>query len=88
MTFQTVHIAKKFTSLHYQYSDKMLELARKKVADGTPINLPLWWLDPTDEEALTIDSGESQGQRISFLYHNQTFSLEIFIILNIFKHVL
>jgi hypothetical protein len=45
--------------LHYQYSDKILELARQKVADGTPINLPLWWLDPTDEEALRIDSGES-----------------------------
>jgi alpha-glucosidase (family GH31 glycosyl hydrolase) len=64
LTFQTVQIAKKFTKLHYQYSDKILELARKKVTDGTPINLPLWWLDPTDEEALTIDSGESHGQSL------------------------
>lgn len=64
LTFQTVQIAKKFTTLHYQYSDKILELARKKVSDGTPVNLPLWWLDPTDEEALTIDSGESHGQSL------------------------
>ncbi|KAJ4441066.1 hypothetical protein ANN_10916 [Periplaneta americana] len=59
---ETVEIAKKFTSLHYQYSDKILELARKKVADGTPINLPLWWLDPTDEETLTIDSADIHRQ--------------------------
>ncbi|XP_069697293.1 myogenesis-regulating glycosidase-like [Periplaneta americana] len=61
---ETVEIAKKFTSLHYQYSDKILELARKKVADGTPINLPLWWLDPTDEETLTIDSEYLLGEDI------------------------
>ena len=67
MTLQTVAIAKKFTTLHYQYSDKIVELARKKVADGTPINLPLWWLDPTDEEALRIDSGESHEQNPSFI---------------------
>ena len=67
MTLQTVDIAKKFTTLHYQYSDKIIELARKKVADGTPINLPLWWLDPTDEEALRIDSGESYEQNPSFI---------------------
>jgi alpha-glucosidase (family GH31 glycosyl hydrolase) len=62
VAFQTVEIAKKFTTLHFQYSDKILKLAKKKAVDGTPINLPLWWLDPTDEEALTIDSGKPQGQ--------------------------
>jgi len=70
MTFQTVEIAKKFTTLHYQYSDKIIELARKKVADGTPINLPLWWLDPIDEEALRIDSGESYEQNPPLLSLN------------------
>ncbi|PNF32421.1 hypothetical protein B7P43_G04891 [Cryptotermes secundus] len=62
---ETVQIAKKFTTLHFQFSDKILKLAKKKVADGTPINLPLWWLDPSDEEALTIDSGKSHGQSLS-----------------------
>ena len=23
--------------------------------DGTPINRPIWWLDPTDGEALRVD---------------------------------
>lgn len=76
MAFQTVEIAKKFTTLHFQYSDKIVKLAKKKVADGTPINLPLWWLDPTDEEALTIDSGKLHGQ-----------SLDMFVILDIFTVV-
>ncbi|KAJ4441065.1 hypothetical protein ANN_10915 [Periplaneta americana] len=61
---ETVEIAKKFTSLHYQYSDTILELAKKKVADSTPINLPLWWLDPTDEVALKIDSEFLLGEDI------------------------
>lgn len=61
---ETIEIAKKFTSLHYQYSDKILQLARKKVVDGTPINLPLWWLDPTDKIALTIDSEFLLGEDI------------------------
>jgi hypothetical protein len=61
---ETVEIAKKFTTLHYQYSDKIIELAKKKVADGTPINLPLWWLDPTDEEALRIDSEFLLGDNV------------------------
>ena len=57
--FQTVAISKKFTALHYQYSDKIVQLARKKVEDGTPINPPIWWIDPTDEVALIVDSGKA-----------------------------
>lgn len=67
VAFQTVQIAKKFTTLHFQYSDKIIKLAKMKVADGTPINLPLWWLDPSDEEALRIDSGKSMDR--AFPYH-------------------
>ena len=55
--FQTIEICKKFTALHYQYSYKIIQLAKKKVEDGTPINPPIWWIDPTDTDALTIDTG-------------------------------
>lgn len=50
----------KFTMLHYKYSDRILDLAAKKMQDGTPINLPIWWLDPKDKVAQEIDSGNKQ----------------------------
>ncbi|PSN45174.1 hypothetical protein C0J52_03943, partial [Blattella germanica] len=53
---ETVEISKKFTALHYSYSGKIMELARKKVQDGSPINPPIWWIDPADDVALQIDS--------------------------------
>ncbi|KAJ9587298.1 hypothetical protein L9F63_019174 [Diploptera punctata] len=61
---ETVDICKKFTSLHYQYSDKIIQLAKNKVKDGTPINPPIWWIDPTDEDALTIDSEFLLGEDV------------------------
>jgi alpha-glucosidase (family GH31 glycosyl hydrolase) len=34
-----------------------LEAANQAVEDGSPINRPLWWVDPTDIETYTIDQG-------------------------------
>jgi alpha-glucosidase (family GH31 glycosyl hydrolase) len=52
-----VDIALKMTSLHYEYSPLIIELARQALTTGQPINRPLWWIDPTDAVAQTIDSG-------------------------------
>ena len=46
------------TALHADYAAKIIELAENSVASGEPINRPIWWLDPTDQEALAIDSGK------------------------------
>ena len=43
------------TELHTRYADTIIALARQTVEDGSPINRPVWWLDPTDETALGID---------------------------------
>nr|CAD7409006.1 unnamed protein product [Timema poppensis] len=48
---ETVEIAKKFTALHYQYSDLIIELARNSSEYGSPINPPIWWVDPDDSDA-------------------------------------
>ena len=45
------------TALHADYAAKIIELAENSVASGEPINRPIWWLDPKDQEALAIDSG-------------------------------
>lgn len=45
------------TELHYQYAPLIISLARQATVDGQPINRPLWWIDPLDPVAHTIDSG-------------------------------
>ena len=56
--FQVVDIALKMTALHAQYADAIIRLARQSTVDGWPINRPVWWLDPSDPVAQTIDSGK------------------------------
>ncbi|CAB3244188.1 unnamed protein product [Arctia plantaginis] len=51
---QTVEISRKYVDLHAEYADVIIKAMEKAVSDGTPVNAPLWWLDPTDEDALVI----------------------------------
>lgn len=44
--------------LHEEFSDYILQRMRLTVAEGIPVNPPIWWLDPDDEEALKIDDGK------------------------------
>ena len=53
-----MELGKTYTALHAQYADKIIELFKKAVQDGSPINPPIWWIDPEDEVALAIDSGK------------------------------
>lgn len=56
---QTIGISKKFTALHAQYTDAIMEAMQKNVDLGEPVNPPLWWLDPYDRVAWQIDDGRS-----------------------------
>ncbi|XP_034833635.1 myogenesis-regulating glycosidase-like [Maniola hyperantus] len=51
---ETVEISKKFTDLHAEYAEVIYAAMQASVDNGSPVNSPLWWLDPTDEVALTI----------------------------------
>ncbi|XP_022824737.1 uncharacterized family 31 glucosidase KIAA1161-like [Spodoptera litura] len=51
---ETVQISKKYTDLHAEYADVIFDAMEAAVADGTPVNTPLWWIAPNDEEALVI----------------------------------
>ncbi|XP_049791319.1 myogenesis-regulating glycosidase-like [Schistocerca nitens] len=61
---ETVEIARNMTSLHVQYAPRIVELMQQTVQDGSPVNLPIWWLDPTDDTALTVDSEFLLGEDI------------------------
>lgn len=55
---QTIEISKKFTALHSQYTNDIMEALQKAVDVGEPVNPPIWWLDPNDKVALQIDDGK------------------------------
>ncbi|XP_077299263.1 myogenesis-regulating glycosidase-like [Arctopsyche grandis] len=49
---ETIQISHKFTNLHAEYAEKIRDAMIQSVTVGTPANAPIWWLDPTDEDAL------------------------------------
>ncbi|XP_049939040.1 myogenesis-regulating glycosidase-like [Schistocerca serialis cubense] len=53
---ETVELSRQLVALHAQYAPRIVELMRKAVEDGSPVNLPIWWVDPTDDTALAINS--------------------------------
>lgn len=56
---QVVDISLKMVALHAEYADTIISLAEQSTVTGFPINRPLWWIDPLDPVAQTIDSGEN-----------------------------
>ena len=57
-------ICRRYATLHLEFAPRILELANESARTGTPIIRPLWWLDPTDERALTCDDQFLLGEDI------------------------
>ncbi|XP_049791625.1 myogenesis-regulating glycosidase-like [Schistocerca nitens] len=53
---ETVELSRQLADLHARYAPRIVELMRKAVQDGSPVNPPIWWVDPTDDTALGINS--------------------------------
>ncbi|KAL4713791.1 hypothetical protein ACJJTC_012308 [Scirpophaga incertulas] len=51
---ETLDISLKYARLHADYADQIYAAMQESVNQGTPVNGPLWWLDPTDDDALVI----------------------------------
>lgn len=52
---ETAEITRHYTELHEEVAGPLILAAmRKSVEDGTPVNLPVWWIAPEDETALGI----------------------------------
>ena len=45
-------------SIREKYSERIVELAKAAALTGEPINRPVWWIDPYDKEALSIEDGK------------------------------
>lgn len=55
---QTIHISHKFTDLHAKYTPQIIAACKKAVADGSPVNPPIWWIAPNDTTAHDIWDGK------------------------------
>ena len=40
--------------LRIAYADEIVAAAHQTIADGSPMNRPMWWVDPTDPQTFTI----------------------------------
>nr|QOL02381.1 putative family 31 glucosidase KIAA1161 protein [Rondotia menciana] len=61
---ETVQISLKYTELHAEYADEIVAAMEASVRDGTPVNPPIWWLDPHDQDALAVWDEFLLGERI------------------------
>ncbi|XP_021967900.1 myogenesis-regulating glycosidase isoform X2 [Folsomia candida] len=61
---ETVEICKRILAIRNQYQDEILNAASQAVAEGWPINRPIWWVDPTDPVTFTIDQAYMLGDNI------------------------
>jgi len=59
-----VQICLKVLQLREMYEDVILAAAKQAVLDGTPINRPMWWVDPDDPPTYTIDDQYMLGDDI------------------------
>lgn len=50
-------ISKKYVTLHTAYSDIIVKAMENSINKGYPVNAPIWWVDPTNVDALSCDDG-------------------------------
>ena len=51
----SAELCRRFANLHVEFAPKILEIARSSIEKGLPIIRPIFWLDASDEHALTCD---------------------------------
>ncbi|CAK1542400.1 unnamed protein product [Leptosia nina] len=61
---EAVEICRKYTQVHADFADEIVAAMEASVRDGTPVNAPIWWIDPQDEEALGVWDEFLLGERV------------------------
>ncbi|XP_025269481.1 myogenesis-regulating glycosidase-like isoform X2 [Camponotus floridanus] len=61
---ETIAICKKYTDLHASMTPEILNAMQQAITKGTPVNPPIWWIDPTNEEAHKINDEYLLGETI------------------------
>lgn len=50
-------ISKKYVNLHDKYTEIIVKAMNDSINNGYPVNAPIWWVDPTNTDALSCDDG-------------------------------
>lgn len=53
-------------NLRNNYTDTIVDLMKNTVAKGSPVNPPVWWIDPTDPDAHDISDGNEMIQSMFY----------------------
>ncbi|CAG5059003.1 unnamed protein product [Parnassius apollo] len=61
---ETVEICRRYTQLHADFAEEIAEAMQAAVDSGAPVNPPIWWHDPTDQEALEVWDEFLLGERV------------------------
>ncbi|KAG7198471.1 hypothetical protein KM043_005853 [Ampulex compressa] len=61
---ETIAISRKFTNLHAAYTPAILAQMRQSIANGAPLNPPIWWVDPNDAVAHQINDEYLLGENL------------------------
>ncbi|KAJ8978382.1 hypothetical protein NQ317_005963 [Molorchus minor] len=62
--YNATEIVRKFVKLHEDYADEIIKAMENSIENGTPVNPPIWWVDPTDQTALRIGDEFLLGENI------------------------
>ncbi|XP_032514714.2 myogenesis-regulating glycosidase-like [Danaus plexippus] len=61
---ETLDISRKYTELHAAHAHDVYEAMQAAVETGAPVNAPLWWIDPDNEQTYTIWDQYLLGENI------------------------
>ncbi|KAH1028090.1 myogenesis-regulating glycosidase [Dendroctonus ponderosae] len=57
-------IVKKCADLHTEFAPLIINAMERSISEGYPVNPPIWWVDPTDTVALSIDDEYLLGEEV------------------------
>ncbi|KAH0540789.1 myogenesis-regulating glycosidase [Cotesia glomerata] len=61
---KTINISRKFTDLHAKITPSIVKAMQAAVKTGAPVNPPIWWVDPDNQEAHKINDEYLLGEEI------------------------
>lgn len=60
--FDGLAVIRKYVDLHEQYADLVLAAMDNSIANGFPVNPPLWWIDPTNPDLYEVSDEYLLGE--------------------------
>ncbi|XP_014228914.1 myogenesis-regulating glycosidase [Trichogramma pretiosum] len=78
---ETIKISKKFTQLHTQIAPKVIDRMKLAVQTGAPVNPPIWWVDPEDQEAHKVSDEYLLGEEVLVapVIHEGSLSRDVYL---------